>query len=326
MADTKMPDVSEFQTVSAGSAPNWAGIKKQNGGAGIIRVGYGTNHLDHMFVSNYTALKANKFSFIGLYHYVVAGQDITAQAKAFCNWIGPASALFPGTVFMMDLEEGAGNQLNRANTWLNTVDHFYGLDKLPLNMRSWLYSGQSFAVSQGLTPIFNSARHTWVASYKATETFLLPHTLWQSTNGVVGANITSWAGAGRCDTSIGHHSVAELAAMGWKSTIVKPPDVVPPVVVTATAYPAPTNLTMSGKRVSVGVHWNAVTALVNGKLPTSYTVQCVQLNGVKAAPDQIVTGTSARFDLLIPGWQYKIYVWANGGTTPPPHAQTTVTA
>jgi hypothetical protein len=325
MTDTKMPDVSEFQTVSAGSAPNWAGIKKQNGGAGIIRVGYGNAHLDHMFVSNYTALKANKFPFIGLYHYVVAGQDIASQAKAFCAWIGPASAIFPGTVFMMDLEEGAGNQSSRANAWLNAVDHFYGLDKLPLDRRSWLYSGQSFAVSQGLAPIFNSARHTWVASYKATETGLLPHTLWQSTNGVVGANITSWAGAGRCDTSIGHHSVAEFAAMGWKGSAVKPPDVIvnPPG---ATAYPAPTGLALAGKRVSLGVHWNAVTAKVNGKLPTGYTVQCVQMNGVKGAPDQVVTGTSARFDLLVPGFQYHIYVWANGGASAPPHAEMTVTA
>ena len=222
MTDTKMPDVSEFQTQSSGNAPNWAGIKKQNGGAAIISVGYGNAHLDHMFVSNYTALKANKFSFIGLYHYVVAGQDIASQAKQFCNWIGPQSAVFPGTVFIIDLEEGSGNQSSRANTWLNYVDKFYGLDKLPLNMRSWLYSGQNFAVSQGLSPIFHSARRTWVAAYQGSEAGLLPHTLWQSTNGQVGANITNWSGAGKCDTSIAHHSVAELAAMGWKDKTVKP--------------------------------------------------------------------------------------------------------
>jgi hypothetical protein len=278
-----------------------------------------------MFVSNYTSLKANNFPFIGLYHYLVAGQDAVSQAKAFCAWIGPASAVFPGTVFMLDLEEGSGNQSSRANAWLGYVDHFYGLDKLPLNMRSWLYSGNSFAQTQGLTPIFNSARHTWVASYKATETGLLPHTLWQSTNGVVGANITNWAGAGRCDTSIAHHSVSELAAMGWRAGIVKPPvEIITPP--STTAYPAPTNLSMSGKRTSVSIRWNAVTAKVNGNLPTGYTVQCYQMNGVRGAADQIVTGTSARFDLLVPGWQYKFYVWANGGATAPPHAETIVTA
>ena len=82
-----LPNVSEFQTGS--TTPNWAGIKSQNGGAGIIRVGYGDAHLDHMFVQNYTAMKANGFSFIGLYHYLVAGQDAAQQANQFCQWVGP---------------------------------------------------------------------------------------------------------------------------------------------------------------------------------------------------------------------------------------------
>ena len=33
----KLPDVSEFQSPASGNAPNWAGIKSQNGGAAIIR-------------------------------------------------------------------------------------------------------------------------------------------------------------------------------------------------------------------------------------------------------------------------------------------------
>ena len=94
MTDTLIPDVSEFQTGQ--SAPDWAGIKKQNGGAGIIRVGYGTSHLDHMFAANYTATKKNGFAFTGLYQYIVAGQDITAQARAFCSWIGPPVRHLPG--------------------------------------------------------------------------------------------------------------------------------------------------------------------------------------------------------------------------------------
>lgn len=220
-----LPDVSEFQTAASGNAPNWAGIKKQNGGAGICRVGYGTAHLDHMFVSNYTALKTNKFPFIGLYHYLVATQDAAAQARQFCSWVGPPSAIAPGTVFMCDLEEGGGNQSGRAESWLSIVDKFYNLDTQPLNMRSWLYSGQSFAVNQGLAPIFHSARHTWIAAYQSSEAGLLPHTLWQSTNGKVGANITTWAGAGKCDTSKHNGTLADLAATGWKGN-VKPP--VPP--------------------------------------------------------------------------------------------------
>jgi hypothetical protein len=45
----KLPDVSEFQSPASGNAPNWAGIKSQNGGAAIIRAGYGNAHLDGMF-------------------------------------------------------------------------------------------------------------------------------------------------------------------------------------------------------------------------------------------------------------------------------------
>jgi GH25 family lysozyme M1 (1,4-beta-N-acetylmuramidase) len=216
----KMPDVSEFQ--SGPTAPDWGGIESQNGGAAIIRVGYGITHLDNMFVANYTALKARRYDFIGLYHYIRADQDARAQAVAFCNWVGPLSALFPGSIPMMDLEEGSGNQSGRALDWLSFVDHFYGLDKLPLDKRSWLYSGQSFSVSHGLSPIFNSARHTWIAAYQSSEAGLQPHTLWQSTNGSTGTNKTSWSGCGFVDTSITDHTLAELSAMAYQ--LPAPPD------------------------------------------------------------------------------------------------------
>ena len=57
----KLPDVSEYQAPSSGNAPNWAGIKAQNGGAAIIRVGYGDAHLDGMLVSNRAKIKSLKF-------------------------------------------------------------------------------------------------------------------------------------------------------------------------------------------------------------------------------------------------------------------------
>lgn len=213
MTDIRIPDVSEFQT--GGSAPNWAGIKSVNGGAGICRVGYGNAHLDHMFVNNYTGMKSNGFKFMGLYHYLVAGQDALSQAKQFCNWVGPPSAVAPGTVFILDHEEGTGDQSGRANTWLNYVDHFYGLDAQPLNMRSWLYSYSAFIGPTNLTGIFASQRHTWIAAYSSTEPSV-GHTLWQSTDGQFGSNIVAWPGCGRIDTSISHYSLTQLAAMGWK--------------------------------------------------------------------------------------------------------------
>ncbi len=209
----KLPDVSEFQSPANGNAPHWAGIKSQNGGAAIIRVGYGNAHRDGMLVSNRATIKSLEFGFRGLYQYLRAGQDVRSQANAFINWIGPH--LNEGEIPILDLEEGSGDQSGRANQWFDIIDHAYDLTSLPLGQRSWLYSGQNFAVSAGLAPIFNSARRSWVAAYQSSEAGLLPHTLWQSTNGQVGANRTNWSGCGFCDTSFYHGTLASLSDLGW---------------------------------------------------------------------------------------------------------------
>src|SRR5437660_4052599 len=60
-----LPDVSEFQSPASGNAPNWAGIKSQNGGAAIIRVGYGNAHRDGMLGSNRATITSLKFGFCG---------------------------------------------------------------------------------------------------------------------------------------------------------------------------------------------------------------------------------------------------------------------
>jgi hypothetical protein len=209
----KLPDVSEFQAPANGNAPNWAGIKSQNGGAAIIRVGYGSAHLDGMLVSNRAKIRSLHFGFCGLYQYLRADQDATSQARAFIGWIGPDLNL--GEIPILDLEEGSGDQSSRANQWFGIIDDAYHLASLPLSQRSWLYSGQDFAVSAGLTPIYDSARRTWVAAYQDSDAGLLPHTLWQSTNGQIGANQTNWSGCGSVDTSLYDGTLAGLAALGW---------------------------------------------------------------------------------------------------------------
>jgi hypothetical protein len=209
----KLPDVSEFQSPASGNAPDWAGIKSQNGGAAIIRVGYGNAHLDGMLGSNRATIRSLTFGFCGLYQYLRSDQDVVSQANAFIDWIGPG--LNQGEIPVLDLEEGSGDQSGRANQWFGMIDHAYHLAPLPLSQRSWLYSGQDFAVSAGLAPIFGSARRTWIAAYQASETGLLPHTLWQSTNGQTGVNETNWSGCGFCDTSLYHDTLASLSGLGW---------------------------------------------------------------------------------------------------------------
>jgi hypothetical protein len=193
-----LPDLSEFQ-------PNadMAGIKRANGGAAIIRAAYGHAHPDHVFAHLRASAHAAGYAFLGLYQYLVAGQDVASQAGAFCS---AAGKLAPHEVAILDLEEGTGDQSARAAAWLAAVG-------TRLGKRPWLYSGESFAMAHNLAPIFDGPQvHTWVAAYRAAEP-ALGHTLWQSTNGQAGANITDWAGAGRCDTSIYHGTLEQLAAL-----------------------------------------------------------------------------------------------------------------
>src|SRR5260370_8010032 len=214
-----VPDVSEFQSPASGNAPNWSLIKDQNGGAAIIRVGYGNDHLDRMLVSNRSTIKSLNYTFCGLYQYLRADQDPVTQAGMFINWIG--TDLNKGEIPILDLEEGSGNQSLRAEIWFGIIDAFYGLDQLPLNQRSWLYSYAVFVSDHNLGGIFASPRRTWIAAYQSTEP-TIGHTLWQSTDGQFGVNVLSWRGCGRVDTSIYHAHLPTLTTMGSQPTSPTP--------------------------------------------------------------------------------------------------------
>lgn len=192
-----LPDLAEFQ-------PNadLAGIKRMNGGAIILRVAYGASHPDRVFARYRAEAGALGYQFCGLYQYLVAGQDVITQARAFLKLTGK---LAPHEVAILDLEEGAGDQAPRAAQWAALVDGTLG-------GTSWLYSGLDFAQEHGLGPVFAGPRHTWVAAYGDTEP-ALGHSLWQSTNGTVGANRTNWPGAGFCDSNLYHGTLAQLAGL-----------------------------------------------------------------------------------------------------------------
>lgn len=201
-----LPDISEWQIEA-----DLGGVKKLNGGAIILRACYGLSHPDLRFATRRAQAAKLGYSFVGVYHYITAAADATRQAHKFVQLLG---SLHPHEIPILDLEEGSGNQAGRANAWLTVVDEAFGLQCLPLNKRSWLYSGENFAREQGLAPIFSSARRTWVAAYRDSDAGLLPHSLWQSTNGVVGAHhAVSWPGAGHCDTNVYHGTLTQLAAL-----------------------------------------------------------------------------------------------------------------
>ena len=104
----------------------------------------------------------------------------------------------------------------------------------------------------------------------------------------------------------------------WAALLKNPDPPKPP----AGQLAAPANFKYAGKRVSIGVRWDAVPDPEN--MLTGYTVQCWQMNGVKAG-EQVVTGTSARFDLLVVGWKYRFKVFANGGSVAPLASEFTLT-
>jgi len=199
-----LPDFSEFQP-----GADMASVKRMNGGAVILRAAYGTSHPDATFAPHRAAAARLGYGFTGLYHYITAAQDAATQAHAFVRLVGKLGA---HEIPVLDLEEGTGNQSARAAAWFGVVDEAFGLTRMPLNKRSWLYSGESFAGSSGLGPVFAGARHTWVAAYRSTEP-TIGHTLWQSTNGLVGSHVTSWPGAGHCDTNLYHGTLTQLAGL-----------------------------------------------------------------------------------------------------------------
>lgn len=190
-----LPDLSEFQPNASMPA-----IRKMNGGAAVIRAAYGASHADHAFAVHRTA--AAGFRFLGIYQYLVAGQDVIKQAAAFVHLVG---RLGPHEVPVLDLEEGDGDQKARCDAWSGYID-------AKLGKEPWVYSGEAFAEEHHLAPVFNGPQHTWVAAYRDAEP-TLGHTLWQCTDGRNGPHRTDWPGAGACDTSVFHGSIDQLAAL-----------------------------------------------------------------------------------------------------------------
>lgn len=173
-----VPDVSEFQP-----QVDWAKVREWNGGAAIIRAhnGYRVDKAWYNGARRKAAHDAG-VNVLGFYLYLAGDLDPVGQADSFAHIVGE---LVPGEFAIVDVEEGYGDQAERAAA---ACDHLDRVLTYPGYHGTWLYSGVSFALNHGLVPIFESVRHTSLAAYQFSEPAdsRLPHTLWQHTDGHYG--------------------------------------------------------------------------------------------------------------------------------------------
>ncbi len=195
-----MADCSEFQA-DINDAMYLAWSK-----AVIIRAAYGSQHDDRAWFGGQRRdlLHAGGVKFLGIYSYIVAGQDPARQAAALVSLVGQ---LRPGEKIIADIEEGSGDLRDTWRIWSAEVAGATGDEP-------WLYSGLNFAAAHGLAPV------EWVAAYQAAEP-VAPHLLWQFTDAF------DVPGVGRCDCSVFHGTIDQLAALAyggkpanWTETLV----------------------------------------------------------------------------------------------------------
>lgn len=192
-----LADVSEYQADIVDAAYlKWSQ-------AIVIRAMFGDVHDDTAWYggARRAALHAGGVKFLGIYQYLVAGQDGGAQARAFHQLVGPIKA---GEVFIADFEQGDHVMLT---TWYNEMLSLYGEGIAP---HLWTYTGLDFGEANGALPV------QWIAAYTSIEP-ASPHKLWQFSQSY------SVPGVGVCDCSIFHGTIDELAALAYQPARPAPP-------------------------------------------------------------------------------------------------------
>jgi hypothetical protein len=185
-----LADVSEYQPNIVDAAYlKWSQ-------AIVIRAMFGDVHDDTAWYggARRAALHAGGAKFLGIYQFLVAGQDGGAQARAFHQFVGPIKA---GEVFIADFEQGDHAMLT---AWYNEMLSLYGAGIGP---HLWTYTGLDFGEANGALPV------QWIAAYTSIEPSS-PHKLWQFSQSY------SVPGVGVCDCSIFHGTIDELAALTYQ--------------------------------------------------------------------------------------------------------------
>jgi GH25 family lysozyme M1 (1,4-beta-N-acetylmuramidase) len=211
-AAIRLPDISEFQGFVAHQALV-DGCRAEYGAAIVIaRVCYGAGHVDDQADRNIDGLRAAGVDALGLYAYLVAGQDPVVQADTFCRVIQAHGGLRRNEFIVCDDEEGSGDQSGRVDAFLERAN---AVLQASASQDMW-YSGLYFALAHHL----EAARgHRWIASYGTAEPIAVSHDLWQY------ADAASFPGvSGPCDASVFHGSLADfLAIIGDTPTPAPPP-------------------------------------------------------------------------------------------------------
>ena len=156
----------------------------------VIRAMYGDQHDDGAWYGGARRedLHAGGVKWLGIYQFIVPGQDAAEQAHALVDFLGP---LRPGELPIGDLENGGAGQRARWDAWSEVIREAYGITP-------WLYSGLDFARAQGLAP-------QWVAAYQSSPPDV-PHLMWQFSEDY------EVPGVGSADCSVFTGTIAQLAA------------------------------------------------------------------------------------------------------------------
>jgi len=193
---TLLADVSEFEPQIAD--PVYLAWSQ----AIVIRAAYGTSHQDRAWYGGDRRARLHEGGcrFLGIYQYLVAGQDGAAQADALCGII---RAPQPGEVIIPDFEEG---QKSMLTAWYNRMLSNLGHGFAPY---LWTYTGLNFGQARGALPV------EWIAAYGQGEP-ASPHKLWQFTDSF------PVPGVGTADCSVFHGTIGELAALAYQGASPAP--------------------------------------------------------------------------------------------------------
>lgn len=143
----------------------WQGVVHPPAGQVVIIRAHNGLRADRDFAHNRALAHDAGCPAIGLYQYLVAGQDAAYQARLLILAIG---SLAPNEWLICDIEEGQGDEQPRWQAWEQVVLSSTGRP-------GWLYSGLSFVAAHDLQA------PDWVAAYGQGEP-TVPHKLWQYTD------------------------------------------------------------------------------------------------------------------------------------------------